>query len=198
MRDLLETTRPARAACYHGGSFWEALGNRFDRLSGRDEIVVADVLDAWFPPAPGVVDFVREHAELALRTSPPTQCEGLVHSISEARGLDPTGILPGAGSSNLMFLALREWLSPSSRVLILDPCYGEYAHIFQHVIGCHVDAVVLSREDGFVIDLDDLALRSARGYDLIVLVNPSNPVGHHIPRSGLEPSSLSSPHNPHI
>jgi hypothetical protein len=36
--------------CYHG--FFEAIGNEFDDLNGRKDIINADVLDTWFDPAP--------------------------------------------------------------------------------------------------------------------------------------------------
>ena len=39
----------------------------------------------------------------------------------------------GGGSSDLIFLALRQWLTPSSRVLLLDPTYGEYAHVVEQL-----------------------------------------------------------------
>jgi len=43
------------AGCFHGEAFFEAVGAGFDDLSRRHWIINADVLDAWFPPAPGVL-----------------------------------------------------------------------------------------------------------------------------------------------
>jgi predicted GNAT family N-acyltransferase len=57
--------------CYHGGAFFEAIGEQFDDLSRRHRVINADVLDAWFPPAPGVLDALHEHLPWLLRTSPP-------------------------------------------------------------------------------------------------------------------------------
>src|SRR5262249_4531656 len=51
--------------CYHGGAFFDAIGEQFDDLARRHRIINADVLDAWFPPAPGVLDALREHLALA-------------------------------------------------------------------------------------------------------------------------------------
>ena len=45
----------------------------------------------------------------------------------------------GGGSSSLIHLALRRWLTPDSRVLLLDPMYGEYAYLTEQVLGCRVD-----------------------------------------------------------
>jgi histidinol-phosphate/aromatic aminotransferase/cobyric acid decarboxylase-like protein len=174
------------AACFHGGAFFDALGPEFDHLERRHRIINADVLDAWFPPSPRVMDALREALPWLLRTSPPTGCEGMVRAIARARGVRPENILPGAGSSDLIFLALRHWLTPSSRVLILDPTYGEYAHVLEHVVRCRVDRMTLARESNYRVDLDQFARFAARGYDLIVLVNPNSPTGQHVPRVELE------------
>ena len=173
------------AVCDHGGAFYRAIGTDFSRLDQRSEVVNADVLDAWFPPAPGVIDALSRDLAWVLRTSPPTHAEGLIDAIAAVRGVAPECIVPGAGSSDLIFRALQRWLTPSSRALILDPMYGEYAHVLQSVIGCRVDRLHLRRENGYALDLGELASRLAAGYDLVVLVNPNNPTGRHVEREDL-------------
>jgi len=174
------------ATCFHGGAFFDAIGPEFDHLERRNRIINADVLDAWFPPSPRVTAALERHLGWLVRTSPPTGCEGMVRAIARARGVQPENILPGAGSSDLIFLALRHWLNPQSRVLILDPTYGEYAHVLEHVVRCRVDRLALTRENNHQVDLESLERFAARGYDLIVLVNPNSPTGQHIPRARLE------------
>jgi histidinol-phosphate/aromatic aminotransferase/cobyric acid decarboxylase-like protein len=175
------------ASCFHGGAFFTAIGETFDHLERAGSIINADVLDTWFPPAPGVLAALREHLPWLLRTSPPTACGGLVETIAAARGVQPEHILPGAGSSDLIFRALRHWLTPRSHALILDPTYGEYAHVLERVVGCTVDRLTLRREEGYTVDLARLEAAFADDYDLIVLVNPNSPTGRHIPRRELEP-----------
>jgi histidinol-phosphate/aromatic aminotransferase/cobyric acid decarboxylase-like protein/GNAT superfamily N-acetyltransferase len=174
------------AACFHGGAFFSAIGERFDTLERQHEIINADVLDAWFPPAPGVLAALTENLPWLLRTSPPTDCAGLIDTIAGARGVSPRSVLPGAGSSDLIFRAFRHWLTPDSRVLILDPTYGEYAHVLEKVIGCTVDRLALDQADGYVVSLDKLAAALALDYDLVALVNPNSPTGRHVPRADLE------------
>lgn len=181
------------ASCFHGGQFFSSIGPRFDQLSRRHEVINADVLDAWFPPAPGVLAALQEHADWLLRTSPPTACEGLVETIASARGVAVRNILPGAGSSDLIFRAFLHWLSPGSHVLLLDPTYGEYAHVLENVIGCTVDRLQLRRQDDYDIDLDRLAVAVKDGYDLVVLVNPNSPTGRHVPRVWLEKALRAAP-----
>lgn len=171
------------AGCFHGGAFFTAIGDEFERLDRSASIINADVLDAWFPPSPRVLLALHDHLPWLLRTSPPTGCEGMIRTIARMRGVDARCVLPGAGSSSLIFLALREWLSRSSRVLLLDPTYGEYAHVLEKVIRCRVDRLVLSRDDDYDVDLDRI---DAKGYDLILLVNPNSPTGRHVPRREME------------
>ena len=174
------------AACFHGGAFFDAIGADFDNLERRKTIINADVLDAWFPPSPKVMAALQEDLPWLLRTSPPTNCAGLVRAIARARGVAGENILPGAGSSDLIFLALRQWLNAKSRVLILDPTYGEYSHVLEEVIRCRVDRFVLSRENDYQIDPEKLESYFSRNYDLIILVNPNSPTGQHLSRVELE------------
>jgi histidinol-phosphate/aromatic aminotransferase/cobyric acid decarboxylase-like protein/GNAT superfamily N-acetyltransferase len=174
------------APCFHGGAFFDAVGTRFDALERNRSIINADVLDAWFPPSPRVIAALQENLPWLLRTSPPTACEGLIETIAEARRIAPQNVLPGAGSSDLIFRALRHWLKPSSHALILDPTYGEYAHVLEKVIGCMVDRLTLSRRDHYAVDLGRLEAALADQYDLVVIVNPNSPTGRHIPRAQLQ------------
>jgi histidinol-phosphate/aromatic aminotransferase/cobyric acid decarboxylase-like protein/GNAT superfamily N-acetyltransferase len=174
------------ASCFHGGAFFSAIGEKFENLGRRHDIINADVLDAWFPPAPGVTDTLTGHLPWLLRTSPPTDCYGLIETLAEVRGVAPENILPGAGSSDLIFRAFRHWLTPDSRVLILDPTYGEYSHVLEKVIGCTVDRLTLDRATGYEVNLAKLQAALALDYDLVALVNPNSPTGRHVPREKLE------------
>ena len=176
----------SESACFHGGAFWEVIGDTFETLERRESVISADVLDAWFAPAPAVVQALERCLSFALRTSPPTAGEGMRHVIARARGVSKNSILTGAGSSNLIFTTLRGWVTPSSRVLILDPMYDEYAHVLEQVIGARVDRLRLSRTHGYQIDPQQLKDSFSRGYDWVILVNPNSPTGRHLPRHLLE------------
>lgn len=172
--------------CFHGGAFFEAVGEEFDDLERLKTIINADVLDAWFPPSPRVLKALGDHLPSLLRTSPPTGCDGMARAIARARGVDPNCILPGAGSSDLIFLALRHWLSPTSRVLLLDPTYGEYSHVLEKVIGCRVERLRLRSDADYQVDIEELTDKIKQPVDLVVLVNPNSPTGRHIRRERLE------------
>lgn len=172
--------------CFHGGAFFDAIGPGFDDLGRRHRVINADVLDAWYPPAPGVLADLREHLDWIARTSPPTRCEGLLQAIALARRVEPDCLLAGGGSSDLIFLALRQWLCPESRVLILDPMYGEYAHVVERLIRCRVERLTLDPAQGYRVDPRELARRLRDGVDFAIIVNPNNPTGLHLPRTDLE------------
>jgi histidinol-phosphate/aromatic aminotransferase/cobyric acid decarboxylase-like protein/GNAT superfamily N-acetyltransferase len=171
--------------CYHGGAFFQAVGVEFDRLETRGDVINADVLDAWFPPSPKVQLALRDNLDWLISTSPPTGCEGLISVIARVRGLSPDCVLPGAGSSDLIFRAFRQWLNVGSRVLILDPTYGEYPHVLEKVVGCKVDRIALPAEQGYRFNPALLDEHAGRAYDLVVIVNPNSPTGHAVPAEAL-------------
>lgn len=116
------------------------------------------------------------------RTSPPVAADGLRAEIASARGVPADSLTLGAGSSDLLFRAFRQWLTPASRVLLVDPSYGEYAHVATEVIGCRVDRLAIGPADGWRIDPDRFAdTLAGADYDLAVLVNPNNPTGGQLP-----------------
>lgn len=163
---------------YHGGAFFKAIGEDFSTLDKRHRIINADVLDAWFPPAPAITEEIKKHLDWLIRTSPPTHSSGLLTAIAEARGVSQKNLVVGGGSSDLMFLALGHLLNDTSRVLILEPTYGEYRHILKNVIGCGLEKFLLYKKDGYKIDLERLnSALSEHAYDLMVLVNPNSPTG---------------------
>jgi histidinol-phosphate/aromatic aminotransferase/cobyric acid decarboxylase-like protein len=169
--------------CYHGGAFFTAIGEDLQQLDKAAQIMNADVLDAWYPPSPKVIEAIHQHLPWMIKTSPPTHAAGMIKTISAARNIKETHILPGAGSSDLIFLAFQNLLHKNSRVLILDPCYGEYMHVLEGLVNCHITRFSLSRNDGFVPDMKLLAEEAGKGYDMVVLVNPNSPTGVHISKS---------------
>ncbi|MDT9681112.1 histidinol-phosphate transaminase [Streptomyces sp. TRM76323] len=185
---------PRPDGCEHGGASFTAIGTDFRTLHRRHRVVAADVLDAWFPPAPGVRAALAEDPAWAARTSPPSGAEGLLAEIAAARALPAEALAVGAGSSDLIFRAFARWLTPESRVLLMDPGYGEYAHVTERVIGCRVDRFRLRREDGWRIDPARLSAAVGTGrYDLVVVVNPNNPTGRHAPAAELRSLIAAAP-----
>jgi histidinol-phosphate/aromatic aminotransferase/cobyric acid decarboxylase-like protein len=110
----------------------------------------------------------------------------MIETIAEIRQVGATEILPGAGSSDLMFRAFPRWLNAGCRALLLDPTYGEYAHLLERVIRCRVDRLALRRETNYTVPLDALACALEQQYDLVVIVNPNSPTGRHVAAADLQ------------
>jgi histidinol-phosphate/aromatic aminotransferase/cobyric acid decarboxylase-like protein len=160
----------------HGGAFWDAIGADFKHLDRRSSVINADVLDAWFPPSPQVIEALKAPEAWLFQTSPPTDAEGLMEAVCAARSVARENVVLGAGSSDLIFRAFLMALDGSSRALVPDPTYGEYAHVLEKVVGCQVDRMPLS---DWQVDLESAAARlNSEHYELFVLVNPNSPTGH--------------------
>jgi histidinol-phosphate/aromatic aminotransferase/cobyric acid decarboxylase-like protein/predicted GNAT family N-acyltransferase len=170
-----------RPGAFHGGFSHSVLGLR-GRASGSRTVIAADVLDAWFPPAPTVIDVLREDPAFLAATSPPTDAVELRDTIARTLGVDAEAVLPGAGLSDLIFRCLPRWLSPGSRTLLIEPQYGEYRHVLERVVGSTVDAVVVDPGEATTAPIPPVDLA---GYDLVVIVDPNNPLGYRVERSSL-------------
>jgi len=167
----------------HGGDFIDAVGHDLRHIERLRDLVSADVLDAWFDPAPGVLTRLREFLPDLLRTSPPVEADGLEHAIAEARGLKPDYVLAGAGSSDLIFRLLPLLIKRREAALLTDPVYGEYPHVLTQLIGARVERCVLSADDDFKVESDAM-LDAVRRHTpaLVVVVNPNSPTGVLWPR----------------
>ena len=153
--------RPTRK-CVHGGMGLET-------LAPDPSHIHADVLDAWFPPAPAVIaELSSAIEESAAGMTPPREPSELLKALADSRGVDPHCFVLGAGSSDLMYRAFFAWLSQDSKVLLITPTYSEYEHLLS-TIGCHV-----TRVHGIEVSA---ALIPQDRFDMAVLVNPNSPTG---------------------
>lgn len=171
---------------FHGGRFFEAIGTDFHDLSRAESVISADVLDAWFDPAPRVIEKLQEYLPFLMRTSPPVHGNGLVNAISEVRGVPAANLCLGGGSSHLIFTLLPLLASEKNRILILDPTYGEYVHVLEQVLQRNVCRHHLHEEENFQIDSAQLFehVRLLQP-DLLIVVNPNSPTGQYWRRTDL-------------
>jgi histidinol-phosphate/aromatic aminotransferase/cobyric acid decarboxylase-like protein/predicted GNAT family N-acyltransferase len=168
---------------FHGGASYEVLGAR-PSSGRRAEIIAADVLDAWFPPAPGVGDALTEDVDYLAATSPPAEAGQLRSAIAASIGIEPTALAIGAGLSDLIFRSLPHWVDETGSALLIEPQYGEYRHVLEHLVGCRVDAIRFDPSDDAAASQVPEVMRSG-DYDLVVVVDPNNPLGYR-----LDPAAL--------
>jgi histidinol-phosphate/aromatic aminotransferase/cobyric acid decarboxylase-like protein len=166
---------------FHGGAFFEDIGPDFSNLERKEQVINADVVDAWYDPSPRVTAKIAEYLPWLIKTSPPIHSEGLVQTIAKIRGIPERNIITGGGSSDLMYLAFPNILAPRARVLVLDPMYGEYTHIMENVLDVELIRNFQSKQNAFQIEPDSLSQQASEAAaDMIILVNPNNPTGQFV------------------
>lgn len=168
---------------YHSGAFFQEIGEDFATLEKHTKIINADVLDAWFDPSPRVTAKIAAFLPWLLKTSPPTHTTGLIQTIAHYRGLQTQNILVNGGSSDIMFSLFSQLVKKGDIVLILDPMYGEYAHIFEQVVEAKLIRFELNAKNSFQVSVDDLIHAINRNNPkVVVIVNPNSPTGQYISR----------------
>jgi len=173
---------PQRGA-YHGGASHEVLGAS-PAPDRRAAVTAADVLDAWFPPTPGVRRALCDDPDFVSMTSPPARPGELHAAIAGRNGVAAESVVVGAGLSDLIYRCLPRWLDRSSRVILVEPQYGEYRHVLQGIVGCHVEAVWFDpSEDTIEPVIPEMLMEG--GYDWAFLVDPNNPLGYRFDPEGL-------------
>ncbi|MBI2356352.1 MAG: histidinol-phosphate aminotransferase family protein [Candidatus Doudnabacteria bacterium] len=173
-----------RRHAYHGGAFFNAIGPNFSTYERSKKVISADVLDAWFDPSPRVVDKIRQYLRFNIKTSGPTHSEGLVETISKYRKIPKENILVSGGSSDLMFAFFPRMAGKADRVMVLDPMYGEYEHIFKYITRSRIIKFNLHKQNDFKVDINQLINEVKKQKPrLLVLVNPNSPTGQYIPRN---------------
>jgi histidinol-phosphate/aromatic aminotransferase/cobyric acid decarboxylase-like protein len=169
---------------FHGGAFFEAIGVDLRHLERASDVISADVLDAWFDPSPRVIEALQRNLPFLLRTSPPNHAEGFVAEIAARRGVPEECILPGSGSSSLLFTCLPRLLRPGVTALALAPMYSEYEHIVESLLNGTVHHHELRAANGFAVEGDALLADVRRIQpEVVLLVNPNNPTGRLWPRA---------------
>jgi len=108
-----------------------------------------------------------------IRNYPDPESKLLKNILSNVIFVDSENIIPGNGSDELLFLALR-CLAPKM-VLIPVPSYIEYEHA-ACATGALCSFLKTSARNDFEINTDHIIKKSADA-DLVFLCNPNNPTG---------------------
>ena len=130
----------------------------------------------------GISTLAREsitNAVDSIVNYPDTQSSALIDALSLYHNLPAENILAGNGATELIYLLPRA-MKPK-RALIVSPAFSEYERALE-LAGCEADHFVLSEESGFTIDTTSLLAAMKKGYDMLWLATPSNPVGSLTPK----------------
>ena len=168
---------PARPV--HGGirpAQLRALG-----LNPADALDFSASISPLGPPA-GLWDALRQ---VDLTAYPDPECLELREALAQRLETAVDRILVGNGSTELIHLLARAYLSPppagcANAALLLTPTYGEYAGAGA-LAGAEVLELSARRESGFRWDLAQAGeIIRARRPALVFLCNPNNPTGVYL------------------
>ena len=139
-------------------------------------------------PSPAVIAAVSEHEveKLCLYSDP--ACADLLKAAAAHFGLQPEQIMPGNGSDENLFFALRAFCDADHPLAYADITYGCYG------VWCglmHIPSHIIPLKEDFTLDPKDY-------YGLnqtIVLANPNAPTGIALPRAEIEGILKANPNN---
>ena len=139
-------------------------------------------------PSPAVVAAVSEAEVEKLRLYSDPACADLLRSAAVHFGLQPEQIMPGNGSDENLFFALRAFCDEDHPLAYADITYGCYG------VWCglmHIPSHIIPLKEDFTLDPKDY-------YGLnqtIVIANPNAPTGIALPRAEIEGILKANPDN---
>lgn len=128
-----------------------------------------------YGPSPTVAQAL---ASLADHTAlyPDANCSALRAAIGSRCGARPDEVVMGNGSENLLELLCLVFLSAGDRVLTLLPSFGLH-EIYPRMMGASVRMLPVTQALAFDVDAWCAALAEMPAPKMVLLSNPSNPVG---------------------
>ena len=136
--------------------------------------------------APAVVAAVSEAEVEKLRLYSDPACAQLLRTAAAHFGLQPSQVMPGNGSDENLFFALRAFCDESHPLAFADITYGCYG------VWCsllHIPTHIIPLKEDFTLDPADY-----HGlHETIVIANPNAPTGLCLPREAIEGILRSNP-----
>ena len=124
--------------------------------------------------APGVASAVTA-AMASIGHYPEIGSPALSVALAGLHGVPEKMLAVANGSTELIYLLPRLG-GKGGRALLVAPTFSEYAHSLE-LAGWTVDYHCLDPENGFALDLSEVAAQLAKGFDLLFFCNPGNPTG---------------------
>ena len=141
-----------------------------------------------YPPSPAVLDAVSRAEVEKLRLYSDPACADLLQTAAKHFGLQPDQIMPGNGSDENLFFALRAFCDESHPLAYADITYGCYG------VWCgllHIPSDIAPLKEDFTLDPADYYGRN----ETIVIANPNAPTGLALPRGAIEGILKANPNN---
>src|SRR6266516_4080744 len=130
-----------------------------------------------FPPHPEVV-YAIAAAAWAMNRYPDPDATLLRRRIAERYETEPGRIAVGNGSCEILLAAAEALCEPSAEILYAWPSFSMYPYLAA-LTGAREVRVPLA--EGEVHDLEAMAAETNAATQLVVVCNPNNPTGTHLP-----------------
>ncbi|HEX8689351.1 MAG TPA: histidinol-phosphate transaminase, partial [Solirubrobacterales bacterium] len=130
-----------------------------------------------FPPHPKVVDAIRG-AAAAMNRYPDPGATLLRQRIADRYETEPGRVAVGNGSCEILLAAAEALCEPGAEIVYAWPSFSMYPHLAA-LTGAREVRVPLA--DGEVHDLDAMATEVTAATQLVLVCNPNNPTGTHLP-----------------
>jgi histidinol-phosphate aminotransferase len=130
-----------------------------------------------FPPHPKVVEAISAAAS-AMNRYPDPDATLLRRRIAERYETDPARVVVGNGSCEILLAAAEALCEPGAEILYAWPAFSMYPYL-PALTGAREVRVPLTH--GAVHDLEAMAAEVTAATQLVLVCNPNNPTGTHLP-----------------
>jgi histidinol-phosphate aminotransferase len=130
-----------------------------------------------FPPHPDLVEAIAR-AAAEVNRYPDPDARVLRRAIADRHDTDPARIAVSNGSCEILLAAALALCEPGDEILYAWPSFSIYPHL-PALSGAREIRVPLG--DGYLHDLDAMLEEVTAATQLLIVCNPNNPTGTHLP-----------------
>jgi histidinol-phosphate aminotransferase len=163
----------ARIPHYEPGT---SLDDAKERAETADAVKLASN-ESPFPPHPDVVEAITR-AAAGVNRYPDPEARALRREIANRHETDPARIAVSNGSCEILLAAALALCEQGDEILYAWPSFSIYPHL-PALSGAREIRVPLA--EGYVHDLDAMLEEVTAATQLLLVCNPNNPTGTHIP-----------------
>lgn len=154
----------------------------------RQRLVKLNTNESPYPPSPMVQKAITAEAIDRLRLYSDPACTDLVAAIAQHYQLDPSWVMAGNGSDEVLAIAIRAFCGPDTPLAFADITYGFYP-VWAALFG--IKTKVIPLRDDFSLSPADYCGTGCTA----VIANPNAPTGLALTPQQIEPILQANPDN---
>jgi len=161
-----------------------------DSVDGNEPIAKLSSNESAVGPSPRAMEAYAA-AQNELHRYPDGGSEKLRAAIGRHYGLDPTRIVCGTGSDELLNLLVRAYLGPGDELL-----YSQFGFLMYPINAQGVGATpVAAPEKDYRADVDAMLAKVTNRTRVVAIVNPNNPTGSYLTKDEVRRLHATLPKN---